>query len=126
MCMVWHIFCGNIMFSFFYYHCIDICMRSKFHVALLLIATMACFSSCMTVRTPVGGYEMQQGTPYLYASGKQFWLFWGLIPIGHTAVKTPLSGTCMVITKHNLVDYVITSATYGFITSATIKVEAKK
>ncbi len=92
-----------------------------------LVAVIAvCFSSCMTTRTSVGGYDQQVGSTYTYAKDKQIWLFYGLIPIGRTKVPTPIDGTCQVITRFNIVDYLITGMTSGIVVTQTIKVEAKR
>jgi len=92
-----------------------------------LVAVIAvCFSSCMTTRTSVGGYDHQTGNTYTYAKGKQVWLLYGLIPIGRTKLPTPSDGTCQVITRFNITDYLINSLTYGIVVTQTIKVEAKR
>jgi hypothetical protein len=97
----------------------------------LFFGLLACFlafglSSCMTTKTVVGDYERQEGNSFTYAKSKQLWLFWGLIPLGKTRTNTPPDGHCLVITKHNFGDTIISFITGGILTSHTIKVKAKK
>lgn len=80
----------------------------------------------MTTKTSVGGYIEQTGEEYTYDKGKQMWIFWGLVPIGRTNVNTPSSGDCMVITKFRFTDALISSLTFGIVTSYSIKVKAKR
>jgi hypothetical protein len=80
----------------------------------------------MMTKTQVGEYTQQEGKEYVYAKGKQMWLFWGLIPIGRTSVATPPDGNCEVITKFRFVDALISTVTAGIVTSYSIKVKAKK
>jgi len=92
----------------------------------LLMATAIFTTSCMTTKTCVGEYKEQQGQEYTYSKGKQFFLFWGAIPIGRTNVNTPGDGNCEVITRFNVGDGIITGLTGGIICSMTIKVKAKR
>lgn len=80
----------------------------------------------MTTKTNVGNYRESSGSTYTYAKGKQIWLFWGIMPVGRTNVATPTNGSCQVITRFNLVDFLISGLTCGIITTETIKVKAKK
>lgn len=95
---------------------------------LLLVAGLLAgsFNSCMTTKTSVGEYEQQQGQEYKYASGKQFWLFGGLLPLGRTNVATPTDGNCEVITRYNVGDVLINVLTLGILHTYTIKVKAKR
>lgn len=96
-------------------------------LALLFVTISATsFSSCMTTRTSVGQYQEIQGSEYTYAKGKQFWLFWGIVPLGRTNVNTPSDGNCEVVTRLNFGDFLISGITGGFLSSYTIKVKAKK
>lgn len=83
-------------------------------------------SSCMTTKTSVGMYKETEGSEYTYDKGKQFWLFWGAIPLGRTNVSTPKDGNCEIVTKHKFGDVLISGFTGGIITSYSIKVNAKK
>jgi hypothetical protein len=94
---------------------------------LLLITSLALtMVSCMTTKTPVGKYIETPGKEYTYAKGKQFWIFWGILPAGRTNVNTPSDGNCQVVTKYTFIDLLISGCTGGLVTSYTIKVEAKK
>ncbi|MFA8299753.1 MAG: Bor/Iss family lipoprotein [Hyphomicrobiales bacterium] len=94
---------------------------------LAIVAVMATsFSSCMTTRTPVGTYNTDKGTEYKYAADKQYWLFWGLLPIGRTNVATPENGNCEVVTRAKFVDFLIGGVTGGILTSYSIDVNAKR
>lgn len=98
--------------------------NSKAIIALVSVALL--LGSCMTTKTSVGAYKEQQGKEYTYAKGKQMWLFWGTIPLGRTNVNTPADGNCLVITRFNVGDALISSLTGGIVTSYSIKVKAKK
>ena len=83
-------------------------------------------NSCMTTKTSVGMYRETEGSEYTYAKGKQFWSFWGAMPLGRTNVNTPKDGNCEIVTRHNFGDVLISGLTGGLVTSHTIKVNAKK
>ncbi|MBU0613717.1 hypothetical protein KJ766_00310 [Patescibacteria group bacterium] len=93
-------------------------------VAILFMASI--FTSCMTTKTNVGAYREKQGSVYTYAKGKQFWLFWGFIPLGRTSVNTPGDGDCQVVTRYNFGDVLISGLTGGLVSAYTIKVKAKR
>jgi hypothetical protein len=100
--------------------------KTNFSSLLIAISITFLLSSCMTTRTSVGEFKEIQGTEYTYAKGKQFWLFWGIMPIGRTTVNTPGDGNCEVITRFRISDAIITGITGGLLTSYSIKVKAKK
>lgn len=89
---------------------------------LLFMAMSVMMSSCMTTKTSVGEYLESPGQEYTYAKGKQFWLFWGILPVGRTDVNTPRDGNCKIVTKYTFVDFLISGLTGGIVTSYTIKV----
>lgn len=94
---------------------------------IILIASIALtVASCMTTKTPVGKYLETPGKEYTYSKGKQFWVLWGLFPVGRTNVNTPADGNCQVVTKFKFIDLLISGCTGGIVTSYSIKVEAKK
>ncbi|MBW6480718.1 MAG: hypothetical protein K0B37_14915 [Bacteroidales bacterium] len=100
-------------------------LKSRFILALMTIAISSMLSSCMMTKTSVGAYRETPGNEYTYAKGKQFWLFWGILPIGRTSVNTPGDGNCEVITRFNFGDVLISGLTGGILTSYSIKVKAK-
>lgn len=87
---------------------------------------MASLISCGTTKTDVGQFREGQGDTYVYAKGKQMWVFWGFLPVGRTKVNTPADGNCQVITRTNLVDFLISGLTAGIVTSKTIKIKTKR
>ena len=94
---------------------------------ILSIFVLIALSSCMVTKTPVGGYlNTTEGKEVTYDKGKQFWVFWGLVPVGRTHVNTPSDGNCQVVTKYKFVDLLITGLTGGFVSSYSIKVEVKQ
>ena len=101
-------------------------LKSILVKAAFLIAVALIMSSCLTTKTPVGNFRAESGSTYTYAKGKQIWLFWNLLPIGRTAVATPPTGSCQVITRFNFIDMFISGATAGIVSMETIKVEAKR
>lgn len=80
----------------------------------------------MMTRTSVGAFRETRGNEYTYSKGKQWWLFWGIIPVGRTSLSTPTDGSCQVITKYNFVDFLISGLTAGILTTETIRVVAKR
>jgi hypothetical protein len=90
------------------------------------IAFTALLTSCMTTRTPVGNYQETEGKEYTYSKGKQFWILWGIFPVGRTQVNTPNDGNCQVVTKFTFTDVLVSSLSGGIVTSYSIKVKAKK
>lgn len=101
-------------------------MRTKFLLLTYLTVAILSVTSCMTTKTPVGNFVETPGKEYTYDKGKQFWLFWGLMPLGRTHVNTPSDGNCQVITKFKVGDVIISVLTGGIVTTYSIKVEAKK
>ena len=98
----------------------------KMKKLLLLSVIILSFTSCMMTKTPVGKYTETPGQEYTYSKGKQFWLFWGAIPVGRTSLSTPTDGVCQVVTKYRIGDILISGLTGGIVTSYSIKIEAKK
>ena len=79
----------------------------------LLISVLFILSSCMTTSTTVGDYKEDSGKQYTYAKGKQFWIGFGLFPIGRTDVQTPTDGSCEVISKFTFGDFLISGITHN-------------
>jgi hypothetical protein len=100
-------------------------MKNKSSLLLALICVLS-MTSCLTTKTNVGNYRESTGHKYTYSKSKQYWLFWGIMPVGRTHTSTPTNGSCQVITRFNIVDLIISGVTGGIVTSETIKVEAKK
>jgi Bor protein len=94
-----------------------------FFTAIILASIL---SSCMMTKTSVGAFKETKGNEYTYSKGKQWWLFWGIVPVGRTSLSTPTDGACQVITRYNFVDFLISGLTAGILTTETIKVVAKK
>ena len=94
--------------------------------SIIAIAILSSLTSCMTTQTPVGAYMETPGKEITFDKGKQFWLFWGIVPIGKTHVSTPSNGNCQVTTKIKLGDFIISGLTVGIVTSTSIKVEVKE
>ena len=98
--------------------------------SLLIFCTALCLaafmSSCMMTKTSVGAFKETKGNEYTYSKGKQWWLFWGIMPIGRTSLSTPTDGSCQVITRYNFTDFLISGLTAGILTTETIKVVAKR
>ncbi|AUS07242.1 hypothetical protein C1A40_02420 [Tamlana carrageenivorans] len=92
----------------------------------MVMVLSSSLTSCMTTKTSVGHFKEKQGDEYTYSKGKQFWVFWGTLPIGRTNVNTPTDGACEVVTRFNITDFLITGLTAGIFSSYTIKIKAKK
>ena len=93
---------------------------------ITILAVITLLTSCMMTKTPVGAYLETPGKEVTCDKGKQFWLVWGLMPIGRTHVNTPSNGNCQVTTKIKLTDFIISGLTGGIVTSTSIKVEVKQ
>jgi len=96
------------------------------NIFTLLVSLTFVLSSCMTTSTTVGAYKEDPGKQYTYAKGKQFWLGFGLLPIGRTDVQTPTDGNCEVISRFTFGDFLISGITGGILSSRTIIVKDKK
>jgi hypothetical protein len=101
-------------------------IKKHFLPLVLMIALASSLSSCMTTKTSVGAYQEIQGSEYTYAKGKQLWLFWGILPLGRTDVRTPIDGNCQVVTKFTFLDFLVSGLTGGLVASYSIKVKAKR
>ncbi|MFL3662840.1 MAG: hypothetical protein ACJ04Q_02485 [Flavobacteriales bacterium] len=99
--------------------------KKSSYLIILSIVISTLFNSCMTTKTSVGKFNEITGNEYTYSKSKQFWLFWGVIPLGRTNTNTPDDGNCEVITRFNFGDVLISGLTGGIVTSYTIKVKAK-
>lgn len=93
---------------------------------LTLIAVLLCCTSCLTTRTSLRGYKAVEGEEYTFERGKQCYLFWGAIPLGHTNVDTPDDGVCQIRTYYGPGDAIVTWLTGGIFCMQTIKVKAKR
>jgi hypothetical protein len=98
----------------------------KNYVYATLFSLLFVLPSCMTTSTTVGTFTEDPGREYVYAKGKQLWLFWGLMPLGRTDVSTPSDGNCEVSSQYALGDFIISGLTCGILSSRTIKVKDKK
>ena len=99
---------------------------SNMRKVLLSFFVLIAMSSCMMTKTPVGTYMETPGKEVTFDKGKQFWIFWGLVPLGRTSVNTPTNGNCQVVTKYRFGDVLVTGLTLGIVSSYSIKVEVKK
>ena len=99
---------------------------SKIFVAsVFMLAVLTLLPSCMTTRTSVGSYRETEGDEYVYAKGKQCYLFWGLVPLGRTRVATPADGNCEVRTCYGFWDAFLSVITGGIFEMQSIRVYAK-
>lgn len=84
-------------------------------------------SSCMVTRTTIGdGPVVTNGPAVVYSKAKQFYLFWGLFPLGHSQPAIPDNHNLQVKTSLNLTDALVSGLTVGIITSQTIKIVVKR
>lgn len=90
-----------------------------------MLAVLTLLPSCMTTRTSVGSYRETEGDEYVYAKGKQCYLFWGLVPLGRTRVATPADGNCEVRTRYGFWDAFFSVITGGIFEMQSIRVYAK-
>ena len=99
---------------------------SKIFVAsVFMLAVLTLLPSCMTTRTSVGSYRETEGDEYVYAKGKQCYLFWGLVPLGRTRVAPPADGNCEVRTRYGFWDAFLSVITGGIFEMQSIRVYAK-
>lgn len=93
---------------------------------LIFIVSLVFFTSCYTTRTTVGNYkqlEKQGLKTYQYDKDKQFYLFGGLIPLGHSHANTP-NEPCEIKSKFKIGDLLISALTCEILTSRTVVVTA--
>ena len=93
---------------------------------LLLAGILTLMPSCMSTRTSVQDYKETIGQQYLYAKGRQCYLFWGLIPLGRTSVATPAEHSCQVRTRFGFWDAFVSAITGGIFSMQQIRVYAKR
>lgn len=95
-------------------------------LVFLLLAGLC--TSCFTTRTSVGDYRIvtkaDKAASYTYSKGKQCYLFWGLIPLGHARVAVPRDGDCEVRTGFGFGDFLLSLITGGIFSMQTVKVKA--
>lgn len=96
-----------------------------FVASVFMLAVLTLLPSCMTTRTSVGSYRETEGDEYVYAKGKQCYLFWGLVPLGRTRVATPADGNCEVRTRYGFWDAFLSVITGGIFEMQSIRVYAK-
>lgn len=94
---------------------------------LLFILAVSIFTSCYTTWTVVGDYDKleNQMESYRYDHAKQFYLFGGLIPLGHAKAKVP-NEPCEIKTKFKFVDQLVECVTLGVLGMRTTEVYALK
>ncbi len=93
---------------------------------LLFFVSVVLFTSCYTTWTTVGNYkqlENQGLKTYKYDQAKQFYLFGGLLPLGHANANVP-NEPCEIKTKFKFVDLLISTVTCEILTSRTVQVYA--
>ena len=93
---------------------------------LICIISLVLFTSCYTTWTTVGNYKQleQQGLKtYQYDKSKQYYLFGGLIPLGHSHANTP-NEPCEIKSKFKFGDFLITAITCDIFCSRTVYVYA--
>ena len=93
---------------------------------LLLLGVLTLLPSCMTTRTNIQNFKETQGQEYLYAKGRQCYLFWGLIPLGRTSVATPVEQPCQVRTRFGFWDGFLSTITAGIFSMQQIRIYAKR
>ena len=89
---------------------------SRLHSKVLFIRLSKCHCHKILARVWFG----------VFIDKKQFWLFWGLVPIGRQNVDTPADGTFEMEEKFKLGDFLISGLTGGIVSSRTIKCLDKK
>ncbi|MCQ2958662.1 MAG: hypothetical protein MJ198_00540 [Bacteroidales bacterium] len=95
---------------------------------LIFISSVVLFTSCYTTWTTVGNYkqlESQGLSSYKYDQAKQFYLFGGLIPLGHNHANVP-DEPCEIKEKFKFTDFLISTVTCEIFTCRTIQVYALK
>lgn len=93
---------------------------------IVFISSVLLFTACYTTYTTVGNFdqlEKQGQKTYKYDQTKQFYLFGGLIPLGHAQAKTP-NEACQIKEKFKFVDLLISSVTADILSCRTIQVYA--
>ena len=94
----------------------------KYVVALGILSTIV-LSSCSVQRYTVGNGPIgPQQVERVYARGRNFYLFAGLIPLNRATPVVPSDGNYQIKSSFNVVDWLITGITGGLITSRQTKI----
>jgi len=81
-------------------------------------------TSCYTTQLTVGDVSDKTKTEQ-YSKGKQFYLFWGVVPVGKNEPKTP-SDDYIVESKFKFIDLLISYGTGGIVGARTSTVYVEK
>jgi len=99
----------------------------KKSVSIIISAIMALsLTSCLSTRTNANGYAESLGQTYKYDKAKQYYLFWGLVPLGRAKAHTPEKRPFQVRTYYSFGDALVSSILGGLFEMQTIKVIAKR
>ena len=92
---------------------------------ILFICSLIVFVSCYTTKTNIGNYKQLEKTmqSYEYDQARQFYIISGLIPLGHPQPRIP-NEPCMIRVKSKFIDYLLSVASFGILSSRTVEVFA--
>lgn len=95
------------------------------HILLIFTLILSLgFSSCQVQRIQVGNYENQEGKSQIYEQGKNFHLFWDLVPLKE--IEKNLSIQDYEIVQHrSLFDNIVYYGTIGIFSFHTVKIKYK-
>ncbi|MGB1104362.1 MAG: Bor/Iss family lipoprotein [Crocinitomicaceae bacterium] len=93
---------------------------------ILFLAMTALLSSCYTTQVTVGDMPFRAKTER-YSKSKQFYLFWGIIPLGENDPRAPSGQDAYVVeSKFKFGDFLISGLTGGIVGARTSTVFVEK
>ncbi|MFT5822421.1 MAG: hypothetical protein ACI8ZM_003677 [Crocinitomix sp.] len=90
----------------------------------LFACILSILSSCFVQQTTVGDVSDKTKTEK-YSKSKQFYLFWGLIPLGKNEPRAP-EDDYVVESKFKLGDFIISAVTGGIVSARSSVVYVAK
>jgi len=98
----------------------------KLKTFFLFIGMITVLSSCYTTQVTVGDMPQKARTEK-YSKSKQFYLFWGVIPLGRNDPRVPTNDEGFIVeSKFKFGDFLISGLTGGIIGARTSTVYVEK
>lgn len=99
-------------------------MIKSIRLFIVFVSMISIMASCYTTQMTVGDVSEKTRTEQ-YSKSKQFYLFWGIIPLGKNEPKTP-ENNYVVEGKFKLGDILISGLTGGIVGARTTTVYVPK
>lgn len=100
-------------------------MIKTFRKFIALFCLTAIMTSCYTTQVTVGDISSNARTAR-YSKSKQFYVFWGVVPLGKNEPKAPANTAYIVESKFKFGDFLLSRLTGGIVGSRTSMVYVEK